>query len=32
MPKPHWAEFLESVIMECESRLEAVKEEMRDGN
>jgi hypothetical protein len=32
MPKVHWKEFLESIISECESRLEAVEEDLRDGD
>lgn len=32
MSKTHWKELLEDVIMECESRLEAVKEDLRDGD
>lgn len=32
MTKEDWKELLEGLIMECESRHEAVREELRDGN
>lgn len=32
MTKEDWKALLEEVIAECESRHEAVREELRDGN